>query len=86
MAGKPRPSRRDFLFAGTATGTGLWVAGLASAAEAGEEEEISPAEDLMREHGVLNRILLIYEEAVSRVAQIEKALGIYNLAQFTPAV
>jgi hemerythrin-like domain-containing protein len=25
-------------------------------------EEISPAEDLMREHGVLNRILLIYDE------------------------
>jgi len=31
----------------------------------GEDEEndkISPAEDLMREHGVLNRILLIYDE------------------------
>jgi len=27
-----------------------------------EGEEISPAEDLMREHGVLNRVLLIYEE------------------------
>lgn len=27
-----------------------------------EESRISPAEDLMREHGVLNRILLIYEE------------------------
>ena len=31
------------------------------------EEEISPAEDLMREHGVLNRTLLIYEEAVRRL-------------------
>lgn len=27
-----------------------------------EEEEVAPAEDLMREHGVLNRVLLIYEE------------------------
>jgi hemerythrin-like domain-containing protein len=27
-----------------------------------KHEEISPAEDLMREHGVLNRVLLIYEE------------------------
>jgi len=27
-----------------------------------EDEKISPAEDLMREHGVLNRILLIYDE------------------------
>lgn len=29
-----------------------------------EGEKISPAEDLMREHGVLNRILLIYDEHV----------------------
>ncbi len=29
--------------------------------EKGESEEISPAEDLMREHGLLNRILLIYD-------------------------
>jgi hemerythrin-like domain-containing protein len=31
------------------------------------EEEVSPAEDLMREHGVLKRILLIYGEAVRRI-------------------
>lgn len=30
-------------------------------------EEISPIEDLMREHGVLNRILLIYEEIIHRI-------------------
>lgn len=30
-------------------------------------EEISPAEDLMREHGVLSRILLIYETALNRI-------------------
>ena len=34
---------------------------------AGTDEEISPAEDLMREHGVLRRILLIYEEAGRRI-------------------
>jgi hemerythrin-like domain-containing protein len=33
-----------------------------------EAEEISPAEDLMREHGVLNRILLIYDEHLRRLA------------------
>lgn len=37
----------------------------------GEKEdkgkEISPVEDLMREHGVLRRILLIYEEAIRRI-------------------
>ena len=30
-------------------------------------EEVSPAEDLMREHGGLNRILLIFEEAIQRI-------------------
>ncbi len=30
-------------------------------------QEISPAEDLMREHGVLKRILLIYGEAIRRI-------------------
>jgi hemerythrin-like domain-containing protein len=31
------------------------------------EEEVSPGEDLMREHGVLKRILLVYEEAERRL-------------------
>jgi hemerythrin-like domain-containing protein len=31
------------------------------------EEEVSPAEDLMREHGVLKRVLLIYREGIRRV-------------------
>ena len=35
--------------------------------EAGEEEEVSPAEDLMREHGVLKRILLIYRKGIRRI-------------------
>ncbi len=30
-------------------------------------EEVSPTEDLMREHGLLNRILLIYENIISRI-------------------
>ena len=35
--------------------------------DAGEEEGVSPAEDLMREHGVLKRILLIYREGIRRI-------------------
>ncbi|HMK72610.1 MAG TPA: hemerythrin domain-containing protein, partial [Myxococcaceae bacterium] len=31
------------------------------------EEEVSPTEDLMREHGVLRRILLVYGEVIRRV-------------------
>jgi hemerythrin-like domain-containing protein len=38
---------------------------------ADEEAAISAPEDLMREHGVLNRILLIYEEGMRRLKQKE---------------
>ena len=75
MATTSVSTRRQFLLTGTATGTGLLVAGIIATTQAGEgpkaapeeddthaPEEISPAEDLMREHGVLNRILLIYED------------------------
>ncbi|WP_154017802.1 hemerythrin domain-containing protein [Candidatus Protochlamydia phocaeensis] len=32
-----------------------------------QEEEVSPNEDLMREHGILNRLLLIYQEIAKRI-------------------
>jgi len=63
--------RRRFLAA-----SGAWIAAstvLSAAAdehaEAGREEnidEVGPTEDLMREHGVLRRILLIYDEILWR--------------------
>jgi len=43
-----------------------------------EEEEVSPAEDLMREHGALNRLLLVYEECARRIdenAPVPRELG-----------
>src|SRR5438445_7160947 len=36
------------------------------------EEEVGATEDLMREHGVLNRILLIYEEGLRRMRAKEE--------------
>ena len=36
------------------------------------EEDVSTNEDLMREHGVLNRVLLIYDEAIRRIQADEK--------------
>jgi hemerythrin-like domain-containing protein len=36
------------------------------------EEEVAAAEDLMREHGVLNRILLLYEEGLRRLRAREE--------------
>jgi hemerythrin-like domain-containing protein len=42
-----------------------------SPGQPGPEEDVSPAEDLMREHGVLKRVLLIYGEALKRFAASE---------------
>ena len=66
-------SRRTFLFGAGAAG--LLIAGCAKTAVHSEEkspgggadEGVAPPEDLMREHGVLNRILLIYEEGARRL-------------------
>lgn len=44
------------------------------------EEEISLTEDLMREHGVLSRLLLIYEEISLRVEHDENVLKILDQA------
>jgi hemerythrin-like domain-containing protein len=59
----PDNNRRVFLKNGLLYGTLAGIAGMSSLTGCSEkaEEEISPAEDLMREHGVLNRILLIYD-------------------------
>ena len=63
-------SRRRFIKAGgifiAASGMGAAVKAFAKEEEK-ESEEISPPEDLMREHGVLKRILLIYGEAIRRI-------------------
>jgi hypothetical protein len=34
-----------------------------------QEEEVGPAEDLVREHGALNSMLLIYENARDTLSQ-----------------
>ncbi len=56
-------NRRDFLKKGIILGTltGIIGMGLVTACKEEGEQEVSPSEDLMREHGVLNRILLIYD-------------------------
>jgi hemerythrin-like domain-containing protein len=63
-------SRRKFLLRGGITTSSLVVASLASpaiGADKPKEEDVSPAEDLMREHGLLKRILLVYGEAIRRI-------------------
>jgi len=67
------PTRRDFFNRTTAAGAGVLSAGFAPVpakkvkSQKEEEEEVSPAEDLMREHGVLKRVLLVYGEAIRRM-------------------
>src|SRR5947209_2645394 len=77
------PERRHFLATAGALGVAVLAGskGLAGADEKDkknekdkkgkEEEEVSAPEDLMREHGVLNRILLIYEEGLRRLRDKE---------------
>jgi hemerythrin-like domain-containing protein len=66
----PDPSRRKFVgtsglvFAASALGG---AASLFGKEEEKKNEEVSPPEDLMREHGVLKRILLVYGEALRRM-------------------
>jgi hemerythrin-like domain-containing protein len=40
----------------------------AISAENHEEEEVTPVEDLMREHGALNRLLIIYDFILSKIS------------------
>jgi hemerythrin-like domain-containing protein len=59
----PINKRREFLKRGVILSALTSVAGISLITGCKEEndEGVSPAEDLMREHGVLNRILLIYD-------------------------
>jgi hemerythrin-like domain-containing protein len=43
------------------------AAGLAAHAKAKKEEDVSPNEDLMREHGILKRVLLVYRNLIERI-------------------
>jgi hemerythrin-like domain-containing protein len=72
-------SRRRFLLVLGAGATGISGAGVIGFAwplpqasrqqkqEKEGEEEVTPSEDLMREHGVLRRVLLIYDEFIRRI-------------------
>jgi len=63
-------SRRSWLTAALGAGAASTLAGTGVAAPAPSrpigDEGVGPGEDLMREHGVLNRILLVYDEVIRR--------------------
>ena len=67
ISGSRISTRRAFIRAGLLAG-GVSAAGLQLVHGAEEkEDEVSPGEDLMREHGMLKRVLLIYGEAIRRL-------------------
>jgi hemerythrin-like domain-containing protein len=78
MGAEPSVDRRSFLRSAAAVGGAMAVGSFAAArlTRAAEsqtqtrpsEKPISPVEDLMREHGVIERLLLIYGEADRRIA------------------
>jgi hemerythrin-like domain-containing protein len=74
--------RRDFLRASAAAGTALILSGCAGAGQSGRQSvnqppakdnkdeqggEVTATEDLMREHGVLRRALLVYTAAAGKL-------------------
>jgi hemerythrin-like domain-containing protein len=85
MNGEEHRTRRECLAALVSMGAGIVAAGCAApglrsrkpdddAEHAGQgETEVSPAEDLMREHGVLKRVLLVYREGMRRLETRERA-------------
>jgi len=58
------PSRRNFIETSIKVAVGLGVTGVGFASACNQlnvEQKVSPPEDLMQEHGLLNRVLLIYD-------------------------
>jgi hemerythrin-like domain-containing protein len=78
MSDAPDRNRRGFLNTAAALGAGIIVPGFASSrcagasmpsdGDAGRQQEgveaVFPAEDLMRDHGIAKRVLLIYREGI----------------------
>jgi hemerythrin-like domain-containing protein len=79
-------ARREFLTGIAGTGV-LLISSSARGAEekkkeTGKEKDegIPPTEDLMREHGVLRRILLVYDEAGRRLPADDAVVGVVGTA------
>ncbi len=80
-------TRRSFLFR---VGSTAGLAGLVGPGDLfsqtqpffGQEIEVTPVEDLMREHGLLRRVLLIYREWVERL-EANKPEQVETLAEST---
>jgi len=70
------PERRKLMAVGAAVVGGLIVPEAFAAEHRGRKEreaegKVTPPEDLMREHGVLDRVLLVYEAGIAKFASNE---------------
>jgi hemerythrin-like domain-containing protein len=79
----PSLGRRAFL--GAAVAAGVVLAGCNAPGERGLAEgegdaEVTPGEDLMQEHGVLDRLLLVQEEAARRI-EARQAFGLEGVTR-----
>lgn len=87
MIWKPNDSRRDFIRLSTGVGLGLIVSSCANGQPAStpektpdtsqkneKEAEVTATEDLMREHGILRRAFLIYQETAVKLRANTSAL------------
>jgi len=70
--------RRAFLIAGT-TGFAIAAASLGGCGHEDKEGEVTANEDLMREHGVIRRSLLIYSEAARRARSSPASIPLADL-------
>ena len=65
MDNSKNQDRRSFLLTTLASGATLSLLGVPAFGEdKKDEEDVTPNEDLMREHGLLRRVVLIYEENI----------------------
>jgi hemerythrin-like domain-containing protein len=75
MLSRMPTDRRNFL---KSAATGVLLVGCAGSAQTsvagvkakpGDADEVTPVEDLMREHGVLRRVMYLYDDAAARLVE-----------------
>ena len=79
--GSMATARRSFLML-TAAGSGALLAGYGAGAlyAAEADEAVTPTEDLMREHGILRRVLIVYSETAAKLGRDSAAVDAKALA------
>jgi len=65
--------RRGFMVGAAGATVGLFASAGRGSEDKSKRDDVPPTEDLMREHGVLRRILLVYDEAAHRLAADDNA-------------